>query len=172
MLDLRLALGDRPEALATVATSVQYLETRRDQIAYAAFTAAGLPVGSGSVESANKLVVEARLKGGGMHWAPAHVNPMVALRTAVCNDRWAEAWPQIAAELRGAARQRGRQRRQLRHLAVATPQAAPAPPARPAIPPPLPVAPPRREAVPNAPRRPPPGHPWRRYGHPLNPKAA
>jgi hypothetical protein len=182
LLELRRDLGDRPEALATVARSVQYRETRRDQIAYAAFTAAGLPVGSGSVERANKLVVEVRLKGGGRPWAPAHVNPMVALRTAVCHDRWAEAWPQIAAELRGAARQRGRQRRQRRHLAVVAPQAAPAPPALPAVPPPLPAVPPplpvapprppRREPAPGAPRRPAPGHPWRRYGLPLNPRAA
>ena len=48
---------------------------------YAAFRTAHYPIGSGSVESANKLLVEARLKGAGMRWAPASVNPMVALRT-------------------------------------------------------------------------------------------
>jgi hypothetical protein len=31
------------------------------------------------VESANKLVVEDRLKGAGMHWADANVNPLLAL---------------------------------------------------------------------------------------------
>jgi hypothetical protein len=51
------------------------------------------------VESANKLVVEARLKGAGMHWAQASVNPLLALRNAVCNDRWAEAWQQSAAHI-------------------------------------------------------------------------
>ena len=101
---LQDSLVGHPEALATVATSLQYLETRRAQIAYADFAAAGLPIGSGSVESANKLVVEARLKGSGMHWAPAQVDPMLALRNVVCNDRWAEAWPQIAAQLRATAR--------------------------------------------------------------------
>ena len=45
------------------------------------------------MESANKLVVEARLKGAGMYWARASVNPMVALRTVACADRWPEAWP-------------------------------------------------------------------------------
>lgn len=44
------------------------------------------------VESANKLVVEDRLKGAGMHWAQASVNPLLALRNAVCNDRWSECW--------------------------------------------------------------------------------
>ena len=47
------------------------------------------------VESANKLVMQARLKGSGMHWEAEHVNPMLALRTAVCNERWEEAWQAI-----------------------------------------------------------------------------
>jgi hypothetical protein len=52
------------------------------------------------LESANKLVVEARLKGAGMHWSRASVNPLLALRNAVCNDRWAEAWQQSVAQIR------------------------------------------------------------------------
>jgi hypothetical protein len=73
-------------------TAVAYLEARLPQIQYAQFRAAGYPIGSGAVESANKLVVEARLKGSGMHWARANVNPMVALRAVACSDRWAESW--------------------------------------------------------------------------------
>jgi hypothetical protein len=61
-------------------TRVAYLEARLPQMQYAQFRAAGYPIGSGAVESANKLVVEARLKGSGMHRARANVNPMVALR--------------------------------------------------------------------------------------------
>lgn len=55
------------------------------------------PIGSGMVESANKQVMQARLKGPGMHWARKNVNPMLALRTAVCNDRWEEAWHEVQA---------------------------------------------------------------------------
>lgn len=72
-----------------------YLATRRAHIRYQVFADAGYPIGSGCVESANKLVVEARLKGAGMHWARANVNPMLALRTLIANDRWTEAWPGI-----------------------------------------------------------------------------
>jgi hypothetical protein len=86
-------------------TALNYLTKRLNQIQYAAFQAQGFPIGSGSVESANKLVVEARLKGSGMHWARGHVNAMVALRTIACSDRWAEAWPQIEQHLRNQARQ-------------------------------------------------------------------
>jgi hypothetical protein len=80
--------------------TLAYLEARRAQIAYARFQALGLPIGSGMVESANKLVVQERLKGPGMHWARPHVDPMLALRCAVCNDRWDETWPRIARSLR------------------------------------------------------------------------
>ena len=44
------------------------------------------------VESANKIVMQARLKGAGMHWEPANVNPMLALRNALRNERWEETW--------------------------------------------------------------------------------
>jgi hypothetical protein len=51
---------------------------------YPTFQTQGWPIGSGSVESVNKLVVEARLKGAGMHWSRPQVNPMLALRNIVC----------------------------------------------------------------------------------------
>jgi hypothetical protein len=70
----------------------QYLLRRHDQMQYSRFREAGWPIGSGMVESANKLVVEARLKGAGMHWKRENVNAMLVLRNAVCNDRWDEAW--------------------------------------------------------------------------------
>ncbi len=43
-----------------------YLQKREAHMQYPSYQAAGWPIGSGSVESANKLVVEARLKGAGM----------------------------------------------------------------------------------------------------------
>jgi hypothetical protein len=33
-----------------------------------------------------------------MRWARADVNPLVALHTMACRDRWDEAWPQITAQ--------------------------------------------------------------------------
>ena len=83
-----------------MAENLAYLEKRVAQMQYPTFQAQGWPIGSGMVESANKLVVEARLKGAGMHWSRASVNPLLALRNAVCNDRWAEAWQQSAAHIR------------------------------------------------------------------------
>ncbi len=74
--------GDTP-VLKVMRGSLEYLEKRQEQIRYAEFQAMGYPIGSGAVESANKLVVEARLKGSGMHLARDHVNPMLALRNIV-----------------------------------------------------------------------------------------
>ena len=45
-----------------------YLEKRLDMLRYAAFRAGGYPIGRGIVESANKVVIESRLKGAGKHW--------------------------------------------------------------------------------------------------------
>jgi len=101
-------------AVETIQKSLTYLEKRQGHMHYAHFQAQGYPIGSGSVESANKLVVEVRLKGAGMHWARPHVDPMVALRNIACNDRWEEAWPQIARELRRQAAQRRAELRQKR----------------------------------------------------------
>ncbi len=140
-----------------------YLEQRLDQLRYADFLALGYPIGSGLVESANKLVVEVRLKGSGMHWLRANVNPMLALRNITCNERWAEAWPQICGQLRAqeqAQRAARRQTRQLTRLAkpAASVPTEPVPALAPPPPPtPRPQHPPR---VVNG--RPTADHPWRR----------
>ena len=76
-----------------------YLHKREAFMHYPRYTDAGWPIGSGMVESANKLVMQARLKGAGMHWEASHVNPMLSLRNAVCNDRWTPVWEQSSAAL-------------------------------------------------------------------------
>lgn len=92
-----------------IASNLAYLKKRKQQIQYPTFQAQGWPIGSGSVESGNKLVVQARLKGAGMHWAEANVNPMLALRNILCSGRWREDWPKIEDRLRQLARQRRQQ---------------------------------------------------------------
>ncbi len=69
---------------------VNYLQKREKIMQYPLFQQQGWPIGSGSAESANACVVQLRLDGPGMHWEPRNVNPMLALRTGVCNDRWDE----------------------------------------------------------------------------------
>ena len=160
------------ETLDAVRTAVNYLDKRLGQMDYARFQAAGYPIGSGSVESGNKVVVEARMKGAGMHWAPPHVNPLVALRDILCSDRWEPDWLQIATRVREdhlkARQQRQRTRRmQCQAVAIASSSATAIAPSRIAPPSPTPsedVTIPReptlrREA--KQPYRPPANHPWR-----------
>jgi hypothetical protein len=126
-----------------LATALAYLEARVAQMAYPQFQAEGWPMGSGMVESANKLVVEDRLKGAGMHWAEANVNPLLALRNAVCNDRWDESWTIIEREQRRTMRDKRQQRRterQATRVSDAPPPGAAAaivPPASPCASPPV-----------------------------------
>ncbi len=144
-----------------------YLEKRQSQMDYPAFADAGWPIGSGSVESANKLVVEARLKGAGMHWHARHVNPMLALRTIVCNDQWDDAWCIIEDRLRTETRQHCRLQQHKRHRTRQPKRTLLAPPA----PPPALCADEPNTALPSLPtaqhpsssHRPAPDHPWRRF---------
>jgi hypothetical protein len=100
-----------PEACAVREAVVNYLTKRKEQLAYADFQVHGYPIGSGMVESANKLVVEARLKGSGMHWERRNVTPMLALRGIACSGRWENAWPGIWQELRRQVADTRRQQR-------------------------------------------------------------
>lgn len=100
--ELHQLQSQHPDA-QEVSGNLAYLKKREQQIQYPRFQAAGWPIGSGIVESGNKLVVEVRLKGSGMHWAEQHVNSMLALRNIVCSRRWKEDWPKVEARLRQQA---------------------------------------------------------------------
>jgi hypothetical protein len=142
----------------------QYLEKRVRLMDYPTYRQQGWPIGSGSVESANKRVMQARLKGAGMRWERAHVNPMLVLRTAVCNERWDESWQTV----RTAVAYQRMQRRKLRafsrlvqllaRIMVLVGRWRPQPPSF--LPPPrLPPTPPA--TLPGS-CRPSPHHPWQR----------
>ena len=118
------ALPARTEEARTVRRrEAAYLTKRQEQMRYDQFIEAGYPIGSGMVESANKLVVEARLKGSGMHWKRENVSPMVSLRALTCSGSWDQAWGSIWQTWR----QQERRKRWRRHPA---PSATPLPPPR------------------------------------------
>jgi len=134
-----------------ILTHLNYLKKRKQQMQYPQFQAQGWPIGSGIVESGNKLVVEARLKGSGMHWAEANVNPMLAIRNLLCSGRWREDWPKIEAALRKQEHQRRAQLHQKR-------QKPPAPSVQ-IIPAPIAQA-----VISDRPKKPSP-NPWRNFKH-------
>jgi hypothetical protein len=154
--ELRAQVATHPNQ-PELAEALAYLENRVTMMNYPEYQRQGWPIGSGSVESANKVVVEARLKGAGMHWAPEHVNPMLSLRGAVCSHRWHEAWQDIATHHQQQRHQAYRERARLRTIVPLPPLLRPAPEST--------VLAAEAEVPPTEPKprwRPAPDHPWRR----------
>lgn len=145
------ALVEAHSELSEAAKALAYLEKRQAQMLYPQFRAEGWPLGSGMVESANKLVVEDRLKGAGMHWAEENVNPMLALRNAWCNERWDETWLVIEQEQRRQVVVRQAERHSRRTPAPVSVAPSAAVVAKSVVPP----------AIPPLPSTKPP-HPWKR----------
>ena len=148
------ALQHQQPQAEILSSNLAYLKKRTEQMQYPHFQALGWPIGSGAVESGNKLVVQARLKGSGMHWAEAHVNSMLAIRNILCSGRWREEWPCIESKLRRLAKQRQRQRYRSHHPLPPTSHSPSTSPAKfvplPANPPPPPT---------------PKTNPWRNFKH-------
>lgn len=98
--------AEHPE-ITELEQAFRYLQKREEMMDYAHFQKNHLPIGSGMVESGHKVVMQKRMKQAGMRWAETSLNPMLALRTALCNQTWDATWTAITAQ----ARQHNRQRR-------------------------------------------------------------
>lgn len=64
---------------------LKYFMNNKDKMRYEMFKENGLCIGSGAIESANKYVVQRRLKQAGMKWNEENANYMVHLRTEYIN---------------------------------------------------------------------------------------
>jgi hypothetical protein len=71
---------------------VSYLFTHRRRIHYQQFRQDGYPIGSGTVESGGKVVMQERMKQAGMRWSRNNAQAMLALRSILLSDRWDEVW--------------------------------------------------------------------------------
>lgn len=86
--NLRL-LYPRHQPLPTpVHQAMLYLFHHRQRLRYHEFRRLGCPIGSGVIESACKLVVQARMKQAGMQWSRSGAASMLALRSILLSDRW------------------------------------------------------------------------------------
>jgi hypothetical protein len=68
---------------------------------YAEFWAQGYSIGSGTVESACKGVMGARLKQAGMCWTQAGAQAVLSLRAHLVSGRWEMIWPSTRPQLKG-----------------------------------------------------------------------
>ncbi len=71
-----------------VRQAIGYLFRNRHRMDYASFRQQGFPIGSGTIESACKTVVQARMKQAGMRWSRNGAQSMLALRCLLLSDRW------------------------------------------------------------------------------------
>jgi hypothetical protein len=91
------ASGSRRKRIRAALT---YFRNQRERMHYAAYQRQHLPIGSGVVEAACKTLVTQRLKGSGMAWTMAGGQAILTLRSLLQSERWAQAWPLLAAEFR------------------------------------------------------------------------
>jgi len=71
-----------------VSHAMLYLFHHRHRLRYHEFRQLGCPIGSGVIESACKLVVQARMKQAGMQWSRSGATAMLTLRSVLLSDRW------------------------------------------------------------------------------------
>lgn len=76
--------------------AVGYLCRYRQRMRYREYRLNGYPIGSGSVESACKVVVQQRLVQAGMRWSRECAQALLALRSALLSDRWNATWRALA----------------------------------------------------------------------------
>jgi hypothetical protein len=72
---------------------IHYFETNKKRMRYLEYRAAGYPIGSGTVESACKRLIGARMKGAGMCWSKRGAQGVLTLRAELLSERWEHSWP-------------------------------------------------------------------------------
>lgn len=74
-----------------VDAAISYYRTHRARMDYPSYRARGLQIGSGTIESACKQLVSARLKQAGMIWSEEGAEAVAAVRAWLKSERWQEA---------------------------------------------------------------------------------
>ena len=80
---------------APVRACWRYLSNRLENLDYKEAIEAGLPIGSGEVESGNRSVIQARLKRSGAWWKEENAEVMLALRTLRASGQWESYWDDL-----------------------------------------------------------------------------
>lgn len=78
-----------PQLRESLASLIRYYSTNASRMRYDEYLRLGYGIGSGSVESAHKQVVHARMRQAGMRWSEAGARRLLALRLLLLNGDWA-----------------------------------------------------------------------------------
>ena len=93
---LELHVEPASQEAAPVRSAQRYMSERHQYMDYAGARAAGLPIGSGEVESGHKHVLQKRLKIAGAWWLEGNAERMLQLRTVRANGDWDKYWAGMA----------------------------------------------------------------------------
>mgnify|MGYP001571551070 CR=1 FL=1 len=98
-LTFMLKITDNLLAQEHIKKALSYFDSHKNRIDYKSYLEAGLVIGSGVIESSNKLVVTKRLKQGGMHWSIAGAESIIFLRALYCSsgNEWNSFWEKKCA---------------------------------------------------------------------------
>lgn len=80
-----LATGKRKKRIET---AMGYFVNHEARMRYRRFRKAGLPIGSGAIESGIRRVVNQRLKSNGTYWLEEHAEALLHLRSQLKTGRW------------------------------------------------------------------------------------
>lgn len=67
---------------------LRYFRNNQTRMSYKKYRKLGLQIGSGSIESAHRIIVHARMKLSGMHWKKKNVQSIVSLRAKSLSGDW------------------------------------------------------------------------------------
>lgn len=67
-----------------------YIENNRGRIDYRRYKLRGYYIGSGAIESGNKLVIQQRMKQSGMRWSTSGGQYIAALRAKYASEQWSK----------------------------------------------------------------------------------
>jgi hypothetical protein len=95
VLSLHLEPENVPEKDAPVRACYRYISNREGQFDYKGALEAGLPIGSGEIESGHRYVIQDRLKRPGAWWRPENAGYMLALRVLRANNDWNLYWDKL-----------------------------------------------------------------------------
>lgn len=79
-----------------VKACISYIKNRANQFKYAEAIAKELPIGSGEVESANRSLIQQRLKLPGCWWLRENASKIACLRVVRANNGWNKLWARAA----------------------------------------------------------------------------
>ena len=91
-------LQNEEQPIAELETELSYLRRHGEagRLSYVSFRRAGIPCGSGAIESGIRRVINLRLKSNAMFWTSENAESMLQVRSQVVPDQWDSAMVELS----------------------------------------------------------------------------